>query len=199
MRNTCIMKPAIFIDRDGVLIDESEYPIVQPEQVRLLPGVAQAVRRLNDAAWPVIVITNQAIIARGMATEEQVAQVHRRMADLLQEESGARIDGLYLCPHHPNPEQPGRVESLSIDCDCRKPRPGLLLLAARELEIDLQESYFIGDSQSDVVAGHRAGVNTILLTESGKGGADGEASVGPDYCARTLSDAVRIVLSMKHG
>ena len=193
------MKPAIFIDRDGVLIDESEYPIVLPEQVRLLPGVAQAMRRLNDAAWPVIVITNQAIIARGMATEEQVAQVHRRMADLLQEESGARIDGLYLCPHHPNPEQIERVAAYCLECDCRKPKPGLLLRAAQDMEIDLQESYFIGDSQSDVVAGHRAGVNTILLTESGKCGADQAASVGPDYRAATLSDAVQIVLSMKHG
>lgn len=193
------MKPAIFIDRDGVIVDESRYPIVRPEDVVLLPGAARAIRRLNDAGLPVIVVTNQAIVARGLATEADLAAVHGRMEALLDSEAGARVDAIYYCPHHPNPEQESRVSAYCIACDCRKPQPGLILRAAAEMGIDLSISHLIGDSSTDVESGRRAGVKTILLTDSGKCGADGKACAEPDMRAPTLLAAVEMLLESGKG
>lgn len=194
------MKPAVFLDRDGVIVDESDYPIIHARQVVLLPGAAQAIARLNAAGWPVVVVTNQAIIARGYATIAQLEAVHARMIALLREQAGAHIDALYYCPHHPNPSQSGRAEAYCIECECRKPAPGLLRKAAREMDLDLRASWLVGDARSDVLTGRRAEVRTILLTESGKGGEDESCEAEPDFVARTLTEAVDIIVkkSVRH-
>jgi D-glycero-D-manno-heptose 1,7-bisphosphate phosphatase len=143
---------AAFLDRDGTInvkAPEGEY-VETPAEVRLLPGAAAAVRRLNEAGIPVLVVTNQRGIALGRMTEADLAAVHRRLAELLAAE-GARVDAWYHCPHDRG------------ECDCRKPEPGMLLRAAREHGVDLERSVMIGDAESDVEAGRRAGARTVLL------------------------------------
>ena len=151
-------RPALFLDRDGVLIEELEY-LSEPERVRLIPGAAAAVRRANDAGWRVAVVSNQSGVARGLFPESALPHIHREVAERLAEEAGAVIDGFYYCPHHPTTGQ----GIYRIDCDCRKPKPGMLLRAARELGIDLSKSWTIGDRLTDLQAGATAGCRTILV------------------------------------
>jgi D-glycero-D-manno-heptose 1,7-bisphosphate phosphatase len=150
-------REAVFLDRDGTLIEEVNY-LSAPEQVRLIPGAAEAVRRVNDAGALVVVVTNQAGVARGYFPESRVTEVHARLSGLLAE-CGARIDAYYHCPHHPTEG----VGAYRVACDCRKPRPGLLLTAARELGIDLARSWMIGDKPCDARAGEAAGCRTLLV------------------------------------
>lgn len=162
-------QPAVFLDRDGTLVEEVDY-LVDPGQLRLIPGAAAAVRRLNEAGLPVILVTNQSMIARGMASETQLAAVHDRLTALLLAE-GARLDRIYYCPHHPDIGQP----PYRGVCECRKPLPGLLHQAARELSLDLSRSAMIGDSLRDMEAGNAAGCATLILVRTGYGQAE-EAS-----------------------
>ena len=149
-------REAVFLDRDGTLIEEVHY-LAAAEQVRLLPGAADAVRRLNEAGVLVVVVTNQAGVARGYFPESRVAEVHERLSTLLAEH--VRIDAYFHCPHHPTEG----VGVYRVECECRKPKPGLLLAAARELDIDLARSWMIGDKPSDAEAGAAAGCRTILV------------------------------------
>lgn len=148
---------ALFVDRDGVLIEEAPY-ISSPHQVRLLPGVGEALARVNRCGVPVVVITNQSGIARGFFTERDLHAVHARLDELLAR-AGAHIDRYYYCPHHP---EVGLAEYRRA-CDCRKPAPGLLLQAAHDLAISLPHSFFVGDRISDVQAAAAAGCRAILL------------------------------------
>jgi D-glycero-D-manno-heptose 1,7-bisphosphate phosphatase len=150
-------REAVFLDRDGTLIEEVNY-LATPEQVLLLPGAADAVRRLNDAGVLVVVVTNQAGVARGYFPESRVGAVHAHISALLAE-CGARIDAFYHCPHHPT----AGVGAYRVVCECRKPKPGLLLTAARELDIDLSRSWMIGDKPCDAEAGIAAGCRAILV------------------------------------
>jgi D-glycero-D-manno-heptose 1,7-bisphosphate phosphatase len=150
-------REAVFLDRDGTLIEEVNY-LSAPEQVRLIPGAADAVRRLNDAGMLVVVVTNQAGVARGYFPESRVAEVHAHLSALLAE-CGAKIDAYFYCPHHPTEG----IGAYRVACECRKPRPGLLLTAARELGIDLSRSWMIGDKLCDVSAGEAAGCRTLLV------------------------------------
>ncbi len=148
---------AVFMDRDGTINEEVNY-LSRMEQLKLYPQTAGAIRRINAAGMKAVVVTNQSGIARGYFTEEFVRSVHDRINELLAAE-GARIDGFYVCPHHP-------VHGIGIykkDCDCRKPKPGLLLQAAREMDIDLARSYMVGDMLKDVEAGKKAGARGILV------------------------------------
>ncbi len=148
---------AVFLDRDGTLIEEVDY-LASPDEVRLIPGAADAVARLNALGVPVVVVTNQAGVARGYFPESGVAEVHARLDRLLAERS-AHVDRYYVCPHHPTEgAAPYRRE-----CDCRKPRPGLLLRAAAELGLDLAASCMVGDKLSDLEAGAAAGCRTVLV------------------------------------
>jgi D-glycero-D-manno-heptose 1,7-bisphosphate phosphatase len=149
-------REAVFLDRDGTLIEEVHY-LAAPKQVRLIPGAADAVRKLNDAGVLVVVVTNQAGVARGYFPESRVAEVHARLSELLAAH-GARIDAYFYCPHHPEGAGAYRVA-----CECRKPKPGMLLTAARELDIDLARSWMIGDKPCDAEAGTAAGCRTLLL------------------------------------
>lgn len=160
-RNLANPQKAIFLDRDGT-INEYVGFLRTPAEMRLIPGAAEAIRKINDSGYLAIVITNQPVIARGEVTVEQLDEIHRKMATLLGHE-GAFTDALLYCPHHPDSGFEGEVKELKINCDCRKPKPGLLLEAARRFNIDLSQSYMIGDSEADVLAGQAAGCRTILI------------------------------------
>jgi D-glycero-D-manno-heptose 1,7-bisphosphate phosphatase len=148
---------AVFLDKDGTLIEDVPYN-VRPEQIRLLPGGAEGLRRLHAAGYRLIVVSNQSGVAHGYFAEEALAGVERRLRQLLAE-AGVPLAGFYYCPHHPD----GSVAAYRVACACRKPEPGLLLRAAREHGIDLARSWLIGDILNDVEAGRRAGCRTILL------------------------------------
>lgn len=150
-------REAVFFDRDGTLIEEAHY-LADPEQVRLIPGAADAVRALNAAGVLVIVVTNQSGVARGYFPESRVGEVHERLSRLLAEH-GATVDAFYYCPHH---ESKG-AGAYRVACDCRKPRPGMLLTAARAFDIDLARSWVIGDKACDAGAGAAAGCRTLLV------------------------------------
>ena len=166
-RNLRNKQRAVFLDRDGTINRYVGF-LREIEQFELLPGVAEAIRRINASGYLAIVVTNQPVIARGEVTREQLREIHNKMETLLGHE-GAYVDALYYCPHHPDRGYPGEVPELKIDCGCRKPRPGLLLRAAADYNIDLANSWMIGDSDSDVQAGQAAGCRTIRIGENGSG------------------------------
>lgn len=151
-------RPAIFLDRDGVLVEEVGL-LSEPDQVRLEPDAPGALRRLQDAGFTLIAVTNQTVVSRGRATLDDVAAVHAHIDRLIHEAGGPALDAWYVCPHHPE----ATVAAYRVQCECRKPRPGLLRAAASDHRIDLCQSFMVGDRITDVVAGHAAGCRTIQL------------------------------------
>ena len=147
----------MFLDRDGTINVEVNY-LSRPDQLELLPTVVETISMLNARRIPVVVITNQAGIARGYFPERQLEDVHRRLHQLL-DEGGAKFDGVYYCPHHPTEG----VGIYRVSCECRKPQPGMLIRAAGELGIDLGRSLMVGDRESDLQAGANAGCRTALV------------------------------------
>lgn len=150
-------RPAIFLDRDGVVIEDGHY-VGTVDRVRLVPGSAAAVAALNRAGWVVVVVTNQGGVARGFFTFESVPVVHAHIGELLAPHGG-RVDAFYYCPHHPD----GEVEAYRGPCDCRKPKPGMLRQAAADLNLDLERSWMVGDRVSDLEAGAAVGARTVLV------------------------------------
>lgn len=187
--------PAVFIDRDGTLSEEVGY-VNHPKRLRLLPRSAEAVRLLNEARLRAVVITNQSGVARGYFSEEVLHAVNAELVAQLKAQS-AFLDGLYVCPHHPKEGQP----PYRVPCDCRKPKPGLLLRAAEELGLDLAASYMIGDKISDVEVGKRAGLTSILvLTGYGLGEWEyrrPQWRCPPDHVAADLFEAVQWILARR--
>lgn len=184
------------MDRDGCLTAEVGY-VNHPARIRLLPRAAEAIRRLNRAGVAAVMVTNQAGIAKGYFSEEVLHAVNAAMVHQL-EARRARLDGLYVCTHHPDEGEP----PYRARCDCRKPRPGLLQRAATELGLDLQSSVMIGDKVSDVAAGHAAGAAAVLvLTGYGRGEWEHRRElwdVKPDHVAEDLLDAVQWALGRSH-
>jgi D-glycero-D-manno-heptose 1,7-bisphosphate phosphatase len=183
---------AVFLDRDGTIITETGY-LNHPDQVELIPRAGAAVKLLNEAGFKVIVITNQAGIAKGLVPENMLPAIHDKLAQLLQQK-GAAIDGFYYCPHHPE----GTVEQYKISCDCRKPLPGMLLRAAREFSITIADSYVIGDKSCDIELARNAGAKAVMVL-TGYGTAElarhREARLAPpDYIALDLYDAAYWIL-----
>ena len=158
---------AIFLDRDGTINKYVGY-LRTPEQFELLEGVGEAIRKINLSGYLAIVVTNQPVIARGEVTVDGLQQIHNKMETMLGKE-GAYLDGVYYCPHHPDKGFAGEVEELKIVCECRKPKAGLLLQAAKDFNIDLSQSWMIGDSENDVLAGKNAGCKTALIGETDYG------------------------------
>jgi len=154
--------PAVFLDRDGVLIKDIHL-LTNPEDIRVLEGVPQALRSLKQAGFKLIVVSNQTVVARGLLTEQEVYAINAEMERLLKQAGGPHLDGFYFCPHHPNATLP----AYRIACECRKPRPGLLLRAAGEHNLDLSASFMVGDRITDIIAGARAGCRTVLV-QTGK-------------------------------
>lgn len=165
-RNLKNTQKAIFLDRDGTINKYVGF-LRSAEQFELLPGAAEAIQKMNISSYLSIVVTNQPVIARGEVTVRELDEIHNKMETLLGLE-GAYINGLYYCPHHPHKGYEGEVAELKIDCDCRKPKPGMLRKAAEDFHIDLSESWMIGDSENDIKAGIAAGCKTALISENGE-------------------------------
>ena len=164
-KNLARKQKAIFLDRDGTINKYVGF-LKNIDDFELLPGVSEAIRRINQSGYLCIVVTNQPVIARGDVTYEELDEIHNKMETLLGLE-GAYIDGLYFCPHHPHKGYEGEIPELKIDCECRKPKPGMLLQAAKDFNIDLTQSFMIGDGENDIIAGNSAGCKSVLIC-SGK-------------------------------
>ena len=180
-------RTCIFLDRDGTMNEEVNH-LHDPSQLNLLPGVGSAIKRLNRSGFLTVGVTNQPVVARGEVTFEELDKIHSKL-DYLLGLDGAYLDRLYYCPHHPDAGYPAEVQELKIKCNCRKPETALIDLAVRDLKIDRHTSWFVGDTTSDIEAGQRAGLRTILL-RTGYAGADGKYLSLPDYIAPNLSAAV---------
>jgi len=181
------MDPAIFLDRDGTLVPDDANAGVAARIV-LVDGVAPSLRRLRDAGFRLVVATNQGGVARGRFSENDVDAVHSRLSELLDQQTGLKrtIESFYYCPFHPK----GSVPEYTREHPWRKPRPGMLLQAAQDMELELERSWLIGDSPRDVAAGRAAGVRTILVSRDKARIADAAA----DYSAASLAEAVELVL-----
>lgn len=160
-RNLLCKQKAIFLDRDGTI--NKYIPFLHDiDQFELLPGTADAIKQINESGYLAIVITNQPVIARGELTWDGLNEIHRKMETLLGQE-GAYVDDIFICPHHKDKGFPGEVSKLKVDCNCRKPKTGLLLRAAEKYNIDFNQSWMIGDSLRDVETGLNAGCHTALI------------------------------------
>ncbi|MCR5332961.1 MAG: HAD-IIIA family hydrolase [Bacilli bacterium] len=155
---------AIFLDRDGTINKYVGF-LTNIDDFELLDGVASSIKRINDSGYLAIVVSNQPVIARGEVTFEELNEIHNKMETLLGKE-GAYLDAIYFCPHHPHSGYEGEVKELKIDCECRKPKPGMILKAAKDFNIDLSKSYMVGDSDNDVLCGQNAGCVSKLVVNN---------------------------------
>lgn len=184
---------AVFLDRDGTINKYVGF-LRKIDQFELLPGVADAIRKINASGYLCIVVTNQPVIARGEVTVPELEEIHRKMETLLGLE-GAYLDGLYYCPHHPHKGYAGEVPELKIECSCRKPKPGMLLKAAEDFNIDLGKSWMVGDGENDILAGQNAGCRTALICGAEETGAENIPDFGQDMTVRSLSEFAERVLN----
>lgn len=188
-------RPAVFMDRDGTISEEVGY-VNHLSRYRLLPRSLEAIRLINGAGLMAIVTTNQSGVARGYFSQDLVEAVHARLLSLAAG-AGARLDAIYYCPHHPAEGSP----PWRAACDCRKPKPGMILRAAREHDIDLERSYVVGDSVVDIEAGAAAGVRGVLvLTGYGRGLLEHQKErfrTPPAHTADDLLEAVRFILERR--
>ena len=178
---------AVFLDRDGTIVVERGY-ITVPGMIELIPGVAEAIVRLREGGWKVFVATNQGCVGKGMITEEELGEINFRMLSMLGAE-GAELDGIYVCPHHPD----ATLADYAMECDCRKPRPGLLERAASENGLDLSQCVMIGDTMRDLDAARSAGARAILVL-TGHGSETASLKHGAEHVAANLPAAVRWLL-----
>lgn len=160
-RNLKNKQKAIFLDRDGTINKYVGF-LRSTEEFELLPGVIEAIKKINSNGYLAIVVTNQPVIARGEVSFEELHLIHNKMETELGKH-GAYLDGIYFCPHHPHKGYEGEIPELKIDCECRKPKPGMLLQASEDFNIDLKESWMIGDSENDILSGRNAGCKTALI------------------------------------
>lgn len=186
-------RPAVFIDRDGTISEEVGY-VNHPSRFRLFPYSAEAIRILNDSGWLAIVVTNQAGVARGYFSEDVIRKIHQQLVSALHAES-ARLDAIYYCAHHPSVGEP----PYRLDCDCRKPKPGLIEQAGRDFEIDMAASWIAGDRYSDVELARNAGLRSAFVL-SGYGRGEWEyQSQGwkhrPDLVCENLLEAVKSIVN----
>lgn len=180
-------RPAIFLDRDGVIckdMDTKPYA----KDFDLLEGVADAIKTINKSDYLSVVVTNQPMIAKGFVSFDEVYQTHKKMETLLGEK-GAYLNKIYFCPHHPEKGFEGEVKALKINCNCRKPKPGMLIQAQKDLNIDLKNSWMIGDKESDMIAGKNAGCKTILISDKNI------KSENTDFICKNLQAALKIILA----
>lgn len=185
--NLTMANKAIFFDRDDTIIEDPGY-INDPEQVKLLEGVPEALIELRAMGYKLVIVSNQSGVARGIVTEEVLGQIHKRLEQLLGEK-GASLDGIYYCPYHPE----GAIPKYRRESDHRKPNPGMLLSAGKDMDIDLKESWMVGNSARDIEAGSRAGCRTILLDSRGHEQKIQPGEISPDYRAVNLKEVVNII------
>ncbi|MER8012042.1 HAD family hydrolase [Streptomyces sp. NPDC094149] len=182
---SALRRPAVFLDRDGTLTEPRHYPS-HPEDLVLQEGIGPPLQALQHAGFALIVVTNQSGLARGLVDEAAIAPMHRRLQELLARYQ-VQLDGIYLCPHHPD----GAVPRFSIACSCRKPAPGMLHQAASDLDCDLPSSWMVGDSICDVDAGNRAGTRTALV------GPQPLAGVVPTLHRTTTAQALSAIAALE--
>jgi D,D-heptose 1,7-bisphosphate phosphatase len=180
-------QPAIFLDRDGTLNVEVER-VRTPEDLELIEGTVEAVGMINRSGYRAILTTNQAVLARGDCDEAGLAQIHAKLETLLGR-GGAWLDAIYYCPHHPHRGYHGEVPELKIDCDCRKPKPGMVFQAKADFTLDLSQSWMIGDSALDIRTARNAGMRAVLV-RTGKAGSDLAPAESADYTFDSLREAV---------
>jgi len=183
------MEKAAFLDRDGTIIEDTGY-LGEISKVRFLPGANTGIKLLNDNGFKVIIITNQAGVARGYFTEETVKEINGYVQESLARE-GASIDMFYYCPHHTE----GVIEEYRKDCYYRKPNPGMVKKAAQDFSINLKKSFVIGDKHSDIETGRRAGCRNILLSKNNLPNEGGKTDVIPDHIAPDLHEAVKWIVN----
>lgn len=183
---------AIFLDRDGTLNVLKGF-LNSASDFELIPCVPDAIKRINTSQFLAIVATNQPVIARGECTFEELENIHKKLETDMGCQ-GAYIDDLFFCPHHPHKGYEGEVPELKIDCECRKPKIGMLLQAAEKYNIDLSQSWYVGDTTMDIQTGINVGMKTVLVM-TGEFGEDGIFDAEPTYKAKTLLDAVEYILS----
>ncbi len=181
----------VFLDRDGTINREANH-LNHPDQLELIPGTAEAIRRLNQSDYRTVVVTNQPVVARGECSFEGLKAIHARLETLLGR-GGAYLDRIYFCPHHPHRGYEGERPELKIECECRKPATGMLDQAAEDFNLDRARSWLVGDSTVDLETARRAGLRSVAV-ETGYGARDGRIAVEPDYVAEDLGDAVRLIL-----
>lgn len=181
-RNLKNKQRAIFLDRDGT-INEYVGFLRDINDFRLIEGVSDAIKRINQSGYLAIVVTNQPVIARGEVTVPQLNEIHNKMETLLGAD-GAYLDAIYYCPHHPHKGYEGEIPELKIDCDCRKPKAGMLRRAAQEFNIDLSQSWMIGDGENDLLCGQNGGCKTAMIGEDPRA----------DVCGKDLKDCIQKIL-----
>jgi D,D-heptose 1,7-bisphosphate phosphatase len=185
---------AVFLDRDGTINIHRGF-ITSADRIELYPGAAEAIKRLNEAEYRAVLITNQPVIARGEVTYNDLRAIHAKLETLLGEK-GAFLDAIYFCPHHPDKGYAGEVAELKIACNCRKPQTGLIARAVEELNIDLTQSWLIGDATRDIETARRAGIKSICV-KTGECGLDGKFRVDADYSVTGIADAINCLLSLR--
>lgn len=186
-KNLSNKQKAVFLDRDGTINKYVGF-LKNEKQFELISGAGEAIKKINESGFLVIVCTNQPVIARGEVTFSQLENIHKKMETLLGLE-GAYLDAVYYCPHHPNKGYKGEIAELKVDCDCRKPKPGMLLKAAEKFNIDLAKSWMVGDSDNDIEAGKKAGCKTVLINKENKANLS-----KADIVSSTLLEAVNKIL-----
>jgi len=185
-------QPCIFIDRDGTINKEMDH-LKSHEDFVLLPGVTEAIKKINSSKYRSIVVTNQPVIARGDCSLDDLNKIHNKM-EMILGSHGSYLDRIYFCPHHPDSGFTGEVTGLKINCDCRKPKTGMIDNAIMDFNINRSQSWFVGDSTSDIMTAKNAGIRSILL-ETGYAGHDEKYHVQPDYTISDLNSAVDFILN----
>ncbi|MDD5169337.1 MAG: HAD-IIIA family hydrolase, partial [Syntrophales bacterium] len=184
-------QPTVFLDRDGTINCYAGH-IASTDQFELSKGVISAIKRLNESEYRAVVVTNQPVVARGDCSEAELRHIHKKMETLLGR-GGAYIDRIYFCPHHPDRGFPGEIPELKKDCSCRKPKTGMIERAKKELNVNIECSWMVGDTTQDIMMAKNAGLRSILV-ESGVAGMDLKYFVTPDYIVPDLSAAVNFIL-----
>ena len=190
-RNLEKKQKCVFLDRDGT-VNRYRGLISSPEQLELEPCAAEAIRLLNRSGYLAIVVTNQPVVARGMCGMADVEEIHRKLATLLGQE-GAYLDGIVFCPHHPHKGYPEENPAYKIPCRCRKPDTGMLTACAAAYNIDLSQSWMVGDTTVDIQTGLNAGTHTALVL-TGEAGKDGKYDVQPQRIGADLLDVVKQII-----
>lgn len=193
-RNLLNKQKAFFLDRDGVINRYVGF-LRNIDDFELLPSAIDAIKAINNSGYLCIVVTNQPVIARGEVSPDELELIHKKMETMLGN-GGAYLDGVYVCPHHPDQGFEGEIKELKIKCECRKPKPGMLFEAAKDFNIDLSQSWMIGDSWRDVECGKNAGCRTILLNGEGTEHSNFKVALGPglDYIVDNLFQAVELCI-----
>jgi mannose-1-phosphate guanylyltransferase / phosphomannomutase len=193
-RNLINPQKAFFLDRDGTINEEIGL-LSDVKNLKLIPGSENAIKKINQSGFLAVCVTNQPVIARNLCDFKDLANIHKKLATLLGA-GNAYLDRLYFCPHHPDKDYPEERPEYKIKCTCRKPEIGMIKQAALDMNIDLSQSYIIGDRTVDIETGHRAGVKSILV-KTGAGGKDGKFNSTPDYCFNNLEAAIDSIIGKK--